>query len=125
MSEAKVFTAKSANQTLPLVRKIVDDILLIGSQIREISARVGSGAESDPEVVKRIDQLEDLFDELEELGCFYKDWNFSVGLVDFPARIEGEEVFLCWRSDEPDLKYYHPLDGGFAGRQPIPAKYLK
>lgn len=68
--------------------------------------------------------MQALFDELEELGCFYRDWNFEKGLVDFPAIIDGQEVLLCWRSDEPELLYYHDYAAGFAGRKPIPREYL-
>ena len=62
--------------------------------------------------------------ELEELGCYFKDWDFKVGLVDFPAKIEGEEVFLCWKSDEETLGWYHPIEGGFQERKPIPEHLL-
>ncbi len=47
-----------------------------------------------------------------------------MGLVDFPAVIGGEEVFLCWKSDEDKLLYYHEADSGFAGRKLIPENYL-
>jgi hypothetical protein len=45
-----------------------------------------------------------------------------MGLVDFPAMIDGEEVLLCWRSDEPEVLYYHGLEDGFAGRKKISSK---
>jgi hypothetical protein len=41
------------------------------------------------------------------------------GLVDFPAFIDGNEVFLCWEESEPDIQFWHPLDAGFAGREKI------
>ena len=124
MKEAKLFTPQEAQQTLPLVKKIVADILEFGQKIRTLSAEVGANAEKNPEIIKIIDQLDELFDEMESLGCYYKDWNFSVGLVDFPAVIDGEEAFLCWRSDEEGLKYYHDVDSGYTGRKPIPAELL-
>jgi hypothetical protein len=62
--------------------------------------------------------------ELEEIGCFYKDANFTVGLVDFPSIINDKEVFLCWRSDEDDILFYHDINTGFAGRRPIPPEYF-
>jgi len=71
-----------------------------------------------------MDQLDDLFDELESLGCSYRDWNFSQGLVDFPSVIHGQEALLCWRSDEPKVCYYHDLEAGYAGRLPIPKELL-
>lgn len=105
---------------LPLVRRIVDDILSAGRQIRSLSIELGEKAEENAEVNRWMDVLDELFDELEDLGCSYKDWNFSVGLVDFPSMINGKEVLLCWRSDENELRYYHEIDAGFAGRKPIP-----
>lgn len=69
-------------------------------------------------------KISDYIAELEELGCFYKDWNFSIGLIDFPSVIDGKEVMLCWKSDEPDILFYHGLQDGFAGRRPIPELYL-
>ena len=116
----RYFTPKEANQMLPLVRKIVTDILDTGHRIRAVSVELGPKAQGAPEIEKLLDQLDALFDELEELGCSYKDWNFEVGLVDFPAMLDGREVMLCWRSDEPELQYYHEAEEGFAGRKPIP-----
>ncbi len=119
MTEEKFFTPDAANQMLPLVRRIVDDILKAGQSIRSISVETEK-PEEDPEVNRLMDQLDELFDELEALGCSYKDWNFSVGLVDFPSKLNGREVLLCWRSDEPDVRYYHELEAGYPGRKLIP-----
>jgi hypothetical protein len=44
----------------------------------------------------------------------------DTGLVDFYALVDDRLVFLCWRSDEPEVAYFHPLEGGFAGRRPLP-----
>ena len=85
---------------------------------------LGKAARDDPGVRKQIDALHDLFEELEALGCSYRDWSFSVGLVDFPAMINGQEVSLCWRSDEPEIAYYHGPEG-YVGRKPIPKNYLE
>ena len=71
------------------------------------------------------EEIEALMKELEDLGCFYKDWNFEIGLVDFPALIQGEEVFLCWRSDEKNIRWYHPVEEGYAGRKLIPENLLE
>lgn len=125
MSEQiKFFTPQQASTTLPLVRKIVEDILAAGAQIHEFSQEVGTGAESDPRIVRLMEQIETLMEELENLGCYYKDWNFTMGLVDFPSKIKGEDVFLCWRSDEPALQYYHGAEEGFPGRKLIPKELL-
>jgi len=44
--------------------------------------------------------------------------------VDFPSVINGEEVLLCWRSDEDDIKYFHRIEDGYSARQLIPEEYL-
>ena len=74
---------------------------------------------NDPIIKPLLDQLDEYHSELQELGCFFKDWNYEIGLVDFPAIIDGNEVFLCWRSDEKKLMYYHGIDEGYTGRKPI------
>jgi hypothetical protein len=121
---AKLFTPEEASRTLPLVGKIVEDILATGSAMRERSAHPNPTAEQVDEYDVLAAKLRALMDELEALGCYYKDWSFEVGLVDFPSVIDGREVLLCWRSDEPRLQYYHGLDEGFAGRMLIPDAYL-
>jgi len=123
-TELKYFTAAEARKTLPLVRKIVADILDTSREMRLIADEVGSGVEKDPRIQKLADDIEEFMQELEEIGCFFKDWNFSIGLIDFPAIIDGKEVFLCWRSDEDDIMYYHEMETGFAGRKLIPPEEL-
>jgi hypothetical protein len=116
---AKLFTPAEANRTLPLVRSIVADIL---EKARELRGRTALA--KDPETDEELEQLRrdilDLMQELEDLGASYKDWDFQTGLVDFPARIDGREVLLCWRSDEPRVEWYHAREAGFAGRKRIP-----
>lgn len=120
----KYFTPTEAQRTLPLVRRIVEDILNIGHDLRTLMTMLGDDAPDNPQIQEMMEQLKDYFLELEQLGCFYKDWNFSIGLVDFPAVINGKEVFLCWRSDEEGIRYYHEIEAGYAGRQLIPAELL-
>ena len=123
MNEIKFFTTNEANKMLPLVRRIVTDILKNGQAIRALSTELEE-PEEDPEINRLMDQLDELFDELEALGCSYRDWNFSEGLVDFPSKIRGQEVLLCWRSDEKEVAFYHDLESGYAGRLPIPKEFL-
>ena len=121
----KYFTVKEANKTLPLVKKIVRDILDTGYQIRTIAESLGGKIEGNPEIERLNYDLQEYMAELEEIGCYYKDWNFTIGLVDFPGFIDGEEIMLCWKSDEPEIMYYHGVDAGFAGRKPIPPELLE
>ena len=122
----KHFTPTQANKTLPLVQKIVQDILKTGRRLGEIHESMGEeAARENPEFETLADHLDELFVELEEIGCSYRDWNFEVGLVDFPAIIDGKDALLCWRSDEKEIRFYHDLKTGYVGRQPIPEKLLK
>ena len=119
----KHFTPQEANKRLPLVKQIVGDILAKARQLRSVMA--GANASSQKEAYeKTLAQMNGLIDELENLGCFYKDWNFEKGLVDFPAIIDGQEVLLCWHSDEPDVRWYHGIEEGFGGRRQIPDELL-
>jgi hypothetical protein len=122
--EVKYFTPEEAKKTLPLVRQIVGDILNYSTQIKSL---LDSNLD-EQEVNDRIDQLtlkiNSFIKELDEIGCIYKDWNFEIGIVDFPSIIDSEEVLLCWRTDEEDILYYHSADEGFIGRRQIPQKYF-
>jgi hypothetical protein len=112
MEFKKLFTQQEAESALPLVRQIVSDVLETAEKIRAL----GEGEE---ERVRLQSDLEEHLGELEGIGCFFKDWNFTTGLVDFPAVIDGETVFLCWRSDEKDLAWYHSTEEGYSGRRPL------
>lgn len=119
----KYFTPYEANKRLPLIKKIVAEILQNGQALQNLVRQDPSLLQS-AEGLKREAEVEALLRELEELGCFYKDWNFQMGLVDFPSVINGKEVFLCWRSDEEGLQWYHDVTQGYSDRQPIPVGLL-
>ncbi|MGO9410437.1 MAG: DUF2203 domain-containing protein [Spirochaetia bacterium] len=115
MKFKRLFTQAEAESTLPLVRQIVADILEIGRKIRELD-------EHDEDLPRLQEEAEENLRELADMGCYFKDWSFSVGLVDFPAQIDGETVFLCWRSDENQLGWYHGIEDGYQGRKPLPER---
>jgi hypothetical protein len=56
-------------------------------------------------------------EKIHATGCVVKD--LDVGLLDFPARINNEDVYLCWRLGEDRIRFYHRQDEGFDGRKPI------
>ncbi len=120
----KYFTPQEARKTLPLVRQIVRDILNNAFEIKTIADSSGGNYEDNVEIDHLARQLNSFTRELEEIGCLYKDWNFQIGLVDFPSIIDDREVLLCWRSDEDDILFYHGIDEGFSGRKLIPKEYL-
>jgi hypothetical protein len=61
--------------------------------------------------------LKSALDRILETGCVIKD--LEVGLLDFPALVNNEEVYLCWRLGEDRIRFYHRQDEGFAGRKPL------
>ena len=113
-AEPRFFSYADANRTLPLVRRIVEDIL---EQYRGLEPLLGPAARQSPEVRRRMESIEELVAELHELGCEFK--GFGEGLVDWHSRYAGRTVLLCWKYDEPEIGWWHQVDAGFAGRQPI------
>ncbi len=122
---ARIFTPLEASRALPLVRRIVADVLERGRALRALARRPGGPTPGDEDRAAALsDELHALFAELEAVGCSFRSPDFAFGLVDFPGLIDGRLVHLCWRDDEPELRYYHDPDAGFAGRRPIPAELL-
>lgn len=83
------------------------------------------GAALPPDVIRDqawfrglVETLREKLDEVQACGCVIKD--VEAGLVDWLARHEGRDVYLCWKLGEPSVAYYHDLDAGFAGRRPLP-----
>jgi hypothetical protein len=131
----KRFTVEQATNTLPLVRRIVEDLVVtVGrwqDRIREYelaSAAPLSGTAASEAMVTRAAELEREAEqlardvdgyvaELGSLGIEVKD--YAQGLVDFPAERDGRPVYLCWRLGEPSVQFWHEVDAGFAGRQPL------
>jgi len=124
MVETKYFSVSEANKTLPLVKQIVEDIMRVGNELKALAVQSSLLEEVDNERHQKILSLEGYLEELKEIGCQFKAYNFEVGLVDFPAIINDEEVLLCWRNDEGSIRFYHRLDAGYSGRQPIPEEYF-
>lgn len=131
----KLFTIDEANAMLPLVRAITRDLVQLAREVVERQQRVEhlkAGRDLDrpdpyaEELAQGMADLEhdkerlrDYVLELRQLGVEPK--SATDGLIDFPAIIDGQLVFLCWRIDEPEVLHWHTLDGGFAGRQPLTA----
>lgn len=128
----KYFTVEEANKTLPLVRKIVADIVRQNEIVSEFEHRLKDLAPRRlektrdvyaEELAHRREELEAeqaklsaFADELARLGVELKGPD---GLCDFPAWIDGREAYLCWRLGEPEVTHWHELNSGFAGRKPI------
>jgi hypothetical protein len=127
----KRFTVEQATNTLPLVRRIVEDLVVtVGrwqERIREYelaSASVTPESESVERVVelereagRLASEVDGYVAELGSLGIEVKD--YAQGLIDFPAERDGRPVYLCWRLGEPTVQFWHEVDAGSAGRQPL------
>ena len=117
------FTLAQANSTLPLVRRIVTDIVRTHAEALKAQSDLQDlpSGETQQEVQRRLElqleHLEDFVDELTEVGCELKD--YRMGLIDFTGRHKGRDVCLCWKLGEETVGYWHEMDAGFAGRQPI------
>jgi hypothetical protein len=117
------FTLEQANRTLPLVRRIVGDIVqahtLASARRDDVERSTGTkeAAVAQQALEMAIERLEDLVDELEDVGAELKD--YQTGLIDFVGRHEGRDVYLCWKLGEDAITHWHELDAGFAGRKPV------
>ncbi len=125
-TSAKYFTVAEANAALPLVKRIVKDIVEQYRQVMVCHARLQEGDLPDPERDRlesarsqATDKLDNLANELADIGCELKDW--EGGLVDFPARMDRRDVHLCWKLGEEQITKWHEVYAGFAGREPITA----
>jgi hypothetical protein len=119
----RLFTVDEANALLPQLRRSLEAIrearrmVLDGAEPYRGRARTNGGGEQTPEYWEAMTTLRQQLEGLIELGIVLRD--AESGLVDFPSRIEGRPVFLCWRPDEDRVGYWHGPESGFAGRRPL------
>ncbi len=126
----RTFTVEQANRMLPLVRRIVRDIVdahraWTRSMQAYENAATWTRADApsahvtalENEVRRLAAEIEGYLRELRELGVDFK--GFEQGLVDFPGEREGRIVCLCWKLDEDEVSFWHEVADGYAGRQPI------
>jgi hypothetical protein len=129
------FTVEEANQLIPVLERLLKRLRALQSEarakyeemrnIREVGYRKDGNLImlTDYQLAKRqFDQVvqtaNELLGEIHNLGCRVTD--VELGLVDFPYRLDDQDVFLCWQAGEPAVAYYHGLHEGYAGRKPLP-----
>jgi hypothetical protein len=120
------FTLQQANDALNTIRPMIDEMQAIRKKVLE------SHPESWPDVVRTagnggnlalskllydFERFDQLVHQILNMGIEIKDIN--TGLIDFPALRNDRTVYLCWRYGEEDIQFWHEIDDGFAGRQPI------
>jgi lysophospholipase L1-like esterase len=120
------FTLEEANMALKVIRPLMNEVLEIRQVILEKQPEIwptlekaagNGGSRAASEVVQDFDRLDSLVHQIQDTGAIIKDIN--TGLLDFLAFREGREVYLCWQYDEDEIRYWHEIDAGFAGRQLI------
>jgi len=132
----KTFTVAEANALLPKVIPLIEQLQGIQRSIAQTTQRLNDAAakvtagNGHPiqslkaeiqELTEHQLQLAEAFHsalaQLEDLGVILKD--LTTGLIDFYGLRDGEQVFLCWKIGEDRICFWHTLEAGFAGRQPL------
>ncbi len=132
--ESKVFSLRDAERLRSQVEPILIDAIEARRKLAEIDQELGKLAERaqqsgglmiahDKAARQRLEHnrlggvIRDALEQIQSTGCVVKD--LEIGLLDFPAKINGEPVYLCWRLGEDRIRFYHAQDEGFAGRKPL------
>ncbi len=129
----QIYTLEEAQGLLPVVIPVLERLKAAFSELRLLqssveSARRGSAADgaltADPWGEGGENRMEQLNARVRAEASRLDAWGLEVkdaatGLIDFRSRRDGRVVYLCYRLGEPAIQYWHTLEAGFAGRQPI------
>lgn len=124
--EKKYFTVEEANALVPELLDIVPRLQQLYTKMTKEfpdvrnaweKARYGGGSVQGTDYLALALVANQLIKALESKGCVIK--GIERGLVDFLSLRDGKEVYLCWKNPETEIRYWHDLDAGFAGRQPL------
>lgn len=126
------YSLAEANARLPELTELLEQMRAQAQQLAALQAKAaettqkvrGNGYHNPSEdsivagLAERLEEnLKRGITRLAEWGIELKD--LSIGLIDFPALREGRDVYLCWQLGEPEVGYWHEIEAGFAGRQPL------
>ena len=127
------FTLEEANAAVADLRPVVERMVEHGRKLAdaqrgqtELVTRIaGNGGDMQPSDLR--DLAETIQSEADAVAACAAEINaagaqiksLEEGLLDFPSRRDGEEILLCWRLGEDDIRYWHGVDEGFAGRKPL------
>jgi len=130
-AHAHLFSVAEANALVPRLELILERMQRMSLKIREEMAAVAEELGEErlaqisvhqliqlkPALHPMFEELSQSVEEIEAHGCLFK--GLELGLVDFPAQIDGEVVELCWQYGEKAVSFYHGREDGFAGRRPL------
>jgi hypothetical protein len=119
------FTIDEANAAIGWMTKRIEEIKEARDRLAEPEAHEAlseaapgnGGGEPARHVGEAFRDVRRLLVELQATGVVLRD--LDRGLVDFPALMDGREVYLCWEQGEEEVAFWHDLDSGFGGRRPL------
>lgn len=126
LMDERTFTLTEAKQLLPqleeqlLAVKEEKDVLVHShGEIKKASANAQSngGSFAGPRYIRALERISDSVEAIQEMGVLVKD--LDIGLCDFPCQMNGRVVYLCWKLGEPEIRFWHEVEDGYTGRQPL------
>jgi hypothetical protein len=134
----KIFTLEEANALLPVVESLLDRAIRAKEEAERLEGEmqllrqriflaggmtmdVGGVQRNRKDTEAHLQTAKDALAELDAIGVQVKD--LDTGLLDFPTRVDGELVLLCWRRGETRIEYWHTVEAGFRGRQPLDERF--
>jgi hypothetical protein len=117
------YTIDRANDRLDALEPILAQLRAQRDELRELKAAFDT-TEAGPEYERLRLRMQGVIDQMQAGVVRIDGWKVTLrdietGLVDFPALVSGRQVWLCWRLGEADVAWWHELDAGVAGRQPL------
>jgi hypothetical protein len=122
----RYFTLEEANSILETIGPLVEEIMRIHTRILQrqpeawpaVERAAGNGGSRAASLlVPEFDRLRALVQQIQGEGILIND--MGTGLLDFPSLRDGREVYLCWQHGEDRIRFWHDIEAGFAGRQPL------
>ncbi|MGQ0550292.1 MAG: DUF2203 domain-containing protein [Armatimonadota bacterium] len=128
---SRLFTVSEANATLPELVPRIARLRIVRDEarrVRELLEVLWQRLDDAEPVLSTIGERQAaldalradfarLLDEIDGFGVILRD--LDLGLLDFPARVRGMPIYLCWREGEAQVAYWHGVSEGFAGRRSI------
>lgn len=122
----RYFTLEEARRLLPFLREMTEKAMRISQRLEQYREEVQALAEQGPSnsgsaagtaYLEELIAIQTCLVKIQETGCLVK--SIQEGLIDFPHWRAGREVYLCWKYGEDDIRFWHEVDAGFAGRTPL------